>query len=71
MQTFTAGSHRERCRYPECLSTAEHACEFALGGRRTGQRCGMPICEKHSKALEGRRICLAHAELISRRGSGR
>jgi hypothetical protein len=64
---FTCGSHRARCTAPGCGQPTTLECEFALGGRRTGETCGLAICEHHSAELSGRRVCRPHQVLIERR----
>lgn len=57
------GAEVRRC---ACGRPARYRCDYALRGRRAGDACGKPLCERcrHESAVGD--LCRVHAELVER-----
>lgn len=59
------GEPKEQCSRAGCSAEAITSCQFALQGRKLGQRCDRPLCARCSQVVNSTIYCEPHAYLIN------
>ena len=52
-----------------CTARAITTCQYPLSGRRTGEICDRPICQRCSIKVDGKHYCPSHARLAGKEGA--